>query len=103
MMTVAAQLTIWIAHFMPPVHAMPIRNDRSSACAAGWLSVPAGVGDGWTTMVLIGGLPVLGTAATRILMARSVVCPFRETNGSGAAARADQWRPAMVVDDGAEA
>jgi hypothetical protein len=91
MITVAAQLRIWIAHFMPPVQAMPTRSDRSSERAVGWLSVLAGVGGGWTTMVLIGGLPVRGTAATRILMARSVVCPFRETNGSGAAARADLW------------
>lgn len=53
-MTVDAQLTIWIAHFIPPVQAMPTRNDRSSARAAGWLSVPVGVGDGWTTIVLIG-------------------------------------------------
>jgi hypothetical protein len=50
-----------------------------------------GVGDGWAAIVLIGVLPVRGPAATRILMARSVVCPFRETNGSGAAARADLW------------
>ena len=61
-MTVEAQLTIWIAHFIPPVHAMPTRNDRSSERAAGWRSVPAGVGegDGWTTIVLIGGASCAG-------------------------------------------
>jgi hypothetical protein len=43
---------------------MPTRSDRSSARAVGWLCVLAGVGDGWATRVLIGGLPVRGTAAT---------------------------------------
>jgi hypothetical protein len=37
-MRVAAQLRIWVAHFVPPVHAMPDTSDRSSS----WLSVFGG-------------------------------------------------------------
>lgn len=29
-MRVAAQLSTWVAHFVPPVHATPVTSDRSS-------------------------------------------------------------------------
>jgi hypothetical protein len=42
-MRVAAQLRIWVAHFVPPVHAMPETSDRSRC----WLS---GFGGGRVTV-----------------------------------------------------
>lgn len=101
-MTVDAQLTIWIAHFIPPVQAMPTRRERSSAPVAGWLSVLEGVGDGCATIVLIGGLPVEVVGTTRILRAQVFVCPFRETNGRGTAARRS-FATSAISHDGAEA
>src|SRR5664279_435471 len=34
--SVAAQLRIWVAHFVPPVHAMPETSDRSSDWLSDW-------------------------------------------------------------------
>lgn len=87
MITVDPQLTTWIAHFIPPVHAMPRSSDRSSDGAACWAGELSGVGGGASISVLMCELPVVGLADTRIFRERGVVCPFRETNGGGAAAR----------------
>ena len=35
-MRVAAQLSSWVAHLVPPVHAMPDTSDRSSDWLSGW-------------------------------------------------------------------